>query len=61
MIFLLVSNSNLALLFFASKSVVAIKTGESVTFVHTIRTNQLEANLAACLENVWIYLSILIL
>ena len=39
MIILLVSNSNLALLFFASKSLVEIKTGESVTFVNTIRTN----------------------
>ena len=30
---------------------IAIKTGESVTFVHTIRINKLEANLAACLKN----------
>ena len=45
---------NLTLVFFLQ--VVAIKTGESVTLVHTIRITKLEANLAARPENVWTYL-----
>jgi len=45
---LLVSNDNLTLVFHAR--VVAIKTNESVTLVHTVRVNKHEANLAACLE-----------
>ena len=54
MILLLVLNGNLTLAFLLQ--VVAIKSGESVTLVHPIRINKLEANLAARPENVWAYL-----
>ena len=36
--------------------VVAIKTDKSVTFVHTVRINNLEANLAAHPDKVWTFL-----
>ena len=56
MILLLVSNGNLTLVFLLQ--VVASKSDKSVTLIHTIRINILDANLAACLEkiNVWTYL-----
>ena len=56
MILLFVSNGNLKLLFFSYEGSTAIKTDESVTFVHTVRINKLEANLVACPEKVWTFL-----
>ena len=47
MMLLFVSNGNLTLLFFSYKRLQLIKSDESLTFVHTVRINKLEANLAA--------------
>jgi len=44
--YLLVSNGNLRLVFFHARE-IEIKTCESVTLVHMVRINKLEANLAA--------------
>ena len=35
---------------------VAIKTDKSVTFVHTVRVNNLEANLGARPDKIWTFL-----
>ena len=58
MILLFVSNGNLKLLFLSLIQVVAIKTDESVTFVHTVRINKLEVNLAERREKVWTFLNV---
>ena len=58
MILLFVSNGNLKLLFLSLIQVVAIKTDESVTLVHTVRIKKLEANLAVRREKVWTFLNV---
>ena len=55
MMLLFVSHGNLTLLFFSYKRLQLIKSDESLTFVHTVRINKLEANLAASPEKVWTF------
>ena len=54
-ILLLVLNSKIETFIFRLR-LVAIKTDELVTLVHTVRINKPEANIAARPQNVWTFL-----